>query len=249
MTISPKHHMLLVEDEPSIRETIRILLQSMGYEVSTAVDGFDALSHLKTMRPEVLISDLNMPNMSGFELLSIVRRRFPEIWVVAISSAYGYGEDVPGGLIADAFYPKGRQKLGELLRTVADLIEHSVERIDVHRRATAPVWIATYGYDSRGVPFGVITCTECLRSFPVSVAHQNLHQIHETRCLFCKSPARYVIDFMRTATASTALDRAAVTGASPEATSGDVGGLRRSSPGVIHIDVPDERLRLLRVSH
>jgi CheY-like chemotaxis protein len=198
MAMSPKHHMLLVEDETSIRETIRILLQSMGYEVSSAVDGFDALTHIRIRKPEVLISDLHMPNMSGFELLSVVHRRFPEIWVVAMSSAYEFGEDVPGGLIADAFYPKGRQKVGELLRTVAGFIQQSVECANVPHREIAPIWVASYGHDSNGSLFSIVTCNECLRSFSVSAAHEGLQEIHETRCLFCKAPVRYMIDCIST---------------------------------------------------
>lgn len=48
-----------------------------------------------------------MPQMSGFEFLSVVRRRFPEIAVVAASGVYESGDHVPGGIIADAFYGKG----------------------------------------------------------------------------------------------------------------------------------------------
>ena len=47
-----------------------------------------------------------MPQMSGFEFLSVVRRRFPELLVVAMSGAYDSGDSVPGGVIADAFYAK-----------------------------------------------------------------------------------------------------------------------------------------------
>jgi CheY-like chemotaxis protein len=53
------------------------LLHKEGYQVTTANNGFDALLKLKEVVPEVIISDLNMPKMSGFEFLSVVRRRFP----------------------------------------------------------------------------------------------------------------------------------------------------------------------------
>ena len=98
---------LVVDDEPSIRESLALLLSLAGYEVATAEDGFDALLQIKRSLPDVIVSDLNMPQMSGFEFLSVVRRRFPQIPVVAMSGAYG-GDGVPGGIIADAFYAKGR---------------------------------------------------------------------------------------------------------------------------------------------
>ena len=69
---------------------------------------------------DLIISDLNMPQMSGFEFLSVVRRRFPDIPVIAVSGAYDSGDQVPGGVIADAFYSKGRHHPEELLRTVAN---------------------------------------------------------------------------------------------------------------------------------
>ena len=80
-----KFHILIVDDEPNIRATLQLLLCQANYDVSTAEDGFDALLQLKVLTPDVIISDLSMPRMSGFEFLSVVRRRFPEIPVVAIS--------------------------------------------------------------------------------------------------------------------------------------------------------------------
>jgi chemotaxis response regulator CheB len=150
---------------------------------------------LKRLTPDVIISDLNMPQMSGFEFLSVVRRRFPEIPVVAVSGAYESGDLVPGGVIADAFYAKGRHHPEELLRTIAELIRTSATRTVSHYRKSAPIWIPRNGKDSKGVPFIVLTCTECLRSFPLSVIHEDVQEIQETPCLFCTNPVRYIIDF------------------------------------------------------
>jgi hypothetical protein len=136
-----------------------------------------------------------MPQMSGFEFLSVLRRRFPEVLVIAVSGAYGSGDCVPGGVIADAFYAKGQHHPEELLRTVAELLRTRAERAMNHHRQSAPVWIPRNGKDSKGVPFIVLTCTECLRSFPLSVLHENLQEIQETPCLFCSTPVRYIIDF------------------------------------------------------
>jgi len=195
MASSPKFRILLVDDEPVIREVISNLLLEAEYAVSTAEHGFDALLQLRADLPDLIISDLNMPRMSGFEFLSIVRRRFPEIPVIAISGAYQSGDHVPGGVIADAFFAKGQIKLKELLVTVADLIQTSAARAVDHHRHSAPVWVPRNGKDSRGVPFIVLTCTECLRSFALSVLREDIQEIQETPCLFCANPVRYVIDF------------------------------------------------------
>ena len=193
--MSEGHRILVVDDEPNIREAIAMLLNAHGYNVSTAEDGFDALLLLRSANPELIVSDLNMPQMSGFELLSVLRRRFPEILVIAMSGAYESGDHVPGGVIADAFYAKGLHNPQDLVRTVADLIQNKTERAMNHYRQSAPVWIPRNGKDSKGVPFIVLTCTECLRSFPISVLREDLQEIQETPCLFCRTPVRYIIDF------------------------------------------------------
>jgi CheY-like chemotaxis protein len=197
MSNLPHHKILVIDDDGSVRDTLGMVLRSSGYDVNTAINGFDALLQLRRSLPTVIISDLNMPQMSGFELLSVVRRRFPQISVIAMSGAYQYGDAVPGGVIADVFYPKGQGDPGELLRIVADLINTSATRAAAHQRESAPVWIPRNGKDSKGIPYVVLTCTECLRSFPLSVLTEDLQKIQETPCMFCPNTVRYVIDFSR----------------------------------------------------
>jgi CheY-like chemotaxis protein len=191
----PKHEILVVDDQDAVRDSIAMLLQSRGYHVATAINGFDALLRMKIQVPAIVISDLNMPQMSGFEFLSVVRRRFPQVSVIAMSGAYQSGAAVPGGVIADGFYPKGRGNPGALLQMVADFIQNSAAHATDHKRESAPVWIPRNGKDSQGIPFVVVTCTDCLRSFPLNVATQDLEKIQETPCLFCPNTVRYIIDF------------------------------------------------------
>jgi CheY-like chemotaxis protein len=195
MSNSVKHEILVVDDEVAVRNTLGLVLQSSGYEVTTATNGFDALLQLKRKLPAIVLSDLNMPQMSGFEFLSVVRRRFPRISVIAMSGAYHSGEAVPGGVIADAFYAKGHSNPEILLRIVDGLIRTSAVHAVDHERESAPVWIPRNGKDSHGIPYVVLTCTDCLRSFPLSVTTEDLQKIQETPCLFCPNTVRYVIDF------------------------------------------------------
>lgn len=115
--------------------------------------------------------------------------------MIAMSGAYHSGESVPGGVIADAFYAKGRSNPEQLLHLVAGLIRTSAAHALDHERESAPVWIPRNGKDSHGIPYVVLTCTDCLRSFPLSVATEDLQKIQETPCLFCPNTVRYVIDF------------------------------------------------------
>jgi CheY-like chemotaxis protein len=120
---SETHSILLVEDEPSVRESMAMVLRSQGYSVATATHGIDALFQLEHAIPDVVISDLNMPEMSGFEFLPIVRQRFPSVGLIAVSGIYDAGGMVPAGVVVDAFYAKGRPRPEHLLNTVAEVIQ------------------------------------------------------------------------------------------------------------------------------
>src|SRR5580765_7483123 len=195
MSDASKHRILVVDDDPSIRSTVAMLLADYGYEVSTAEDGFDALLEMKSRVPALIVSDLNLPQMSGFEFLSVVRRRFPQVLVVAMSGAYEAGDAVPGGVIADGFYAKGTDTPGTLLKLVADLFRTSASRTIAHIRQSAPIWVPRNGKDSRGIPYIVLTCTECLRSFPLNVTSEVTAAVMQTPCIFCLNEVRYIIDF------------------------------------------------------
>jgi hypothetical protein len=108
---------------------------------------------------------------------------------------YQEGSTVPGGVIADDFCAKGRSHPEDLFSTVADLIRTSAVREAAHRKESAPVWIPRNGKDSRRVPYIVLTCTECLRSFPLNVTEEFTPEVRETPCLFCANTVRYIIDF------------------------------------------------------
>src|SRR5580704_7684918 len=99
-----------------------VLLEELGYSVRFAEDGHSALQEIRRESPDILLSDLKMPRMSGFELLINVRRSFPAIQVIATSGSFS-GNDVPDGVLADAFYPKGgsASALLRILRSLAQM--------------------------------------------------------------------------------------------------------------------------------
>jgi hypothetical protein len=69
---------LIVEDEPSLRELLRRMLERDGYAVAEANDGRAALEHVRERAPGVILLDLMMPVMDGFEFLAELRRE--EAW-------------------------------------------------------------------------------------------------------------------------------------------------------------------------
>ena len=65
---------MTVDDSASVRQMVGFTLKSAGYEVVEAVDGRDAISKLQGAKVNLVITDLNMPNMDGIELTAAIRR-------------------------------------------------------------------------------------------------------------------------------------------------------------------------------
>lgn len=182
-----KTRLLVVDDEPAILQTMTAILEGQGSTVRTADDGFAALNLLRRTEPDLIISDLRMPHMSGFELLSIVRRRYPHIPVIAISGEYVL-EGMPARLIVDAFFQKGSYTPTQLIETIRQLLVDGPIRPHLGKIDKAPLWIPR-----RDADYIVVTCTDCLRSFPVQDTSWGT-EIHESECPSCSTMVRYLVD-------------------------------------------------------
>lgn len=94
---------LLVEDTPDLAENIADILSMEGFNVIIAHNGQQGLNMAMTDTPDLIISDVVMPQMSGFELVSKLRRdeRFKDTPVILLSAKYTK-EDIQEGLGAGA---------------------------------------------------------------------------------------------------------------------------------------------------
>ncbi len=99
---------LIIEDVPEMSELVSMYLTKEGMEVAKAMNAEDALEVLKTLTPDLVILDLNLPGMSGFEFLKIFREKYNNTIPVIISSARDGDEDIIEGLGlgADEFVTK-----------------------------------------------------------------------------------------------------------------------------------------------
>jgi CheY-like chemotaxis protein len=187
--MSAKIKLLIVDDEPATRGLLSVIFGQMGHSVRTAKDGFSALQQIRESMPDVLLSDLHMPGMSGFELLSVVRRRLPGIYVIATSGAYR-GDGVPFGIAADAFYEKatGFKSLINLMET-ATTSEGLFPR-DVTK--PVPVWVTLTDDGPLSDEFVMVCCPECLRASAQAVG-EGLLLVHETGCEYCQTKIRYAV--------------------------------------------------------
>jgi CheY-like chemotaxis protein len=180
---------LIVDDDPMLRQLLSVVLSKSGYAVRSAHDGFSALAEIRTALPDILLSDLYMPEMSGFELLSVVRRRFPMIPVIAMSSAY-LGPSVPLGIAADAFYTKAT-KMAMLTALMHELGNPELEIALKRAAKTAPVWVARKVDDSE-LTWISLACPDCLRTF-FEIPEDTTSVIRETECRHCGTHLQYAM--------------------------------------------------------
>ena len=113
---------LVVDDEPTIREVISEALREAGYVVDSAANGADALREMRRQRPRAIVLDLMMPilDASGFHELMRLNPRYADIPIVVVTAAYAAAESAER-IGASAYLTKPFE-LDELVATVAGVI-------------------------------------------------------------------------------------------------------------------------------
>jgi DNA-binding response OmpR family regulator len=103
------YKLLLVDDDKEVVETLEKRLKEEGYDVATAFDGEEALTKLKTDNPDIILLDLIMPKLNGFDVLKEIRQNYKDKWrPVIIVSAQTDLESIKKGynLEADHYLTK-----------------------------------------------------------------------------------------------------------------------------------------------
>lgn len=120
-----KKSVLVVEDSITARSLLKNILESSGYVVSTAVDGVDAFTQLRTGTFDIVISDVDMPRMNGFDLTAKIRAdkktaEIPVILVTALESREDKERGIDVG--ANAYIVKSSFDQGNLLGAIKRLL-------------------------------------------------------------------------------------------------------------------------------
>lgn len=94
---------LIADDSASVRKFVSLSLKMMGYNIVSAVDGMDALEKLPAESVDLVITDLNMPNMDGYKLIRNIRS-YPEYQTlpIIILSSLSNNDDIREGLDSGA---------------------------------------------------------------------------------------------------------------------------------------------------
>jgi two-component system response regulator (stage 0 sporulation protein F) len=121
---------LLVDDEENARVALSRLLSREGYIVNTVANGFEALNHLREHDVNLIITDINMPEMNGISFLREANRSFPGINVIMIT-AYGGVESYIEAINLGAFEyinkPVRIEELTSILDRIFSLPDHRQE--------------------------------------------------------------------------------------------------------------------------
>jgi CheY-like chemotaxis protein len=124
---NPKNTILIVEDIPDILTLLKATLEFKGYRAITAKDGQEALEIIEQERPAVIVTDILMPRMDGFNLVHRLRLNptTRDIPVIFLSATYVAPEDKTFALSLGATrFIEKPVNFEEFLPTVAELIEH-----------------------------------------------------------------------------------------------------------------------------
>jgi DNA-binding NtrC family response regulator len=92
---------LIVDDEEMMRNLLSKILKREKYQIVTACDGLEGLNKVQSEHIDIVISDMKMPRMNGFELLKHIKEDYPEIGVI-IMTAYGDTYTVKDALLLGA---------------------------------------------------------------------------------------------------------------------------------------------------
>lgn len=114
---------LTVEDEDALRVSLVDYFQDNGHTVFAATDSDEGLALFRAYNPDIVLTDLSMPNGSGLDLIPLIRQASPHTPVVVISGA-GTVEDAAEAMTRGAweYIPKPIRRMEDLERTVQDLV-------------------------------------------------------------------------------------------------------------------------------
>src|SRR5438876_7304043 len=124
MTESESHRILVVDDEPDITALVAYHLAKAGYRVITAVNGRDALRTARQERPDLVVLDLMLPGVSGYDVLAELRRReeTKDLGAILLTARKDEPDRIKGlSLGADDYLPKPFSPQELVLRAVAVL--------------------------------------------------------------------------------------------------------------------------------
>ncbi len=114
---------LVIDDEKSIREIFAVLLEEKGYRVETAEKGTEGLARARAFSPDIVLLDMNLPDMTGLEALTGIKSALPQTDIVIVTAFGTIRNAVEATKLGAAAYLEKPVDNDELLLTIARLTE------------------------------------------------------------------------------------------------------------------------------
>jgi twitching motility two-component system response regulator PilG len=116
---------MVIDDSKTIRRTAETLLKKVGCEVTTALDGFDALSKIADQKPDIIFIDIMMPRLDGYQTCALIKnnKEYKNIPVIMLSSKDGLFDKAKGRIVGSDQYLTKPFSRDELLSAIRNHIE------------------------------------------------------------------------------------------------------------------------------
>lgn len=113
---------MVIDDSKTIRRTAETLLQREGFEVITAVDGFEALSKITETSPDIIFIDIMMPRLDGYQTCALIKnsQQYKDTPIIMLSSKDGLFDRAKGQIVGSDKYltkPFSKDELVNAIRT------------------------------------------------------------------------------------------------------------------------------------
>jgi two-component system, OmpR family, phosphate regulon response regulator OmpR len=143
--MSEESHILVVEDDPRLRERLARYLTTEGFRITTAGDSAEARSRLRAINPDLMVLDVMMPGESGLDLTQSLRAQLPYNLPILLLTARGTPEDRIAGFEAGADDYLGKPfEPRELVLRIRALLRRMPAAIEV---SAAPIRIGAFEFD------------------------------------------------------------------------------------------------------
>ena len=115
---------LVIDDDHTVRESLEILLEHYGFQVAVARNGRQGMAAFRTLAPDVVLTDIMMPEQDGIETIAAMRRERPDAKIVAMSGGDAFGNPnylrmaVTLGADRGVAKPLSAQELASILSTI-----------------------------------------------------------------------------------------------------------------------------------
>lgn len=132
MTSQPEARLLVVDDEPNIRELLSTSLRFAGFEVHTAKNGQEALRQVEKVRPDMLVLDVMMPDMDGFGVTRRLRERGRDTPVLFLTAKDDISDRVAGLTVGGDDYVTKPFSLEEVVARIRAVLRRTGAGADPH---------------------------------------------------------------------------------------------------------------------